>query len=89
MRAGNPKRKPQRRKAKNKLAETYLREGFFERDLHVKPSGNSSATNYSSSFLSDSLLANDSQTARASGSDSEPTDDVAIPAVKNPSIIHL
>jgi hypothetical protein len=74
------------------LAETYptyLLEGFFERDLHVKPSGNSSATNNSSSFLSDSLSANDSQTARASGSDSEPTDVVAIPAVKNPSIIHL
>ncbi|XP_046637782.1 histone-lysine N-methyltransferase 2C-like isoform X5 [Daphnia pulicaria] len=90
--AGKPKRKPQRRKAKNKLAETYptyLQEAFFGRDLLVKPSGNSGATNNSSSFLSDSLSANDSQTARASGSDSEPTDDVAIPAVKNPSIIHL
>ena len=90
--AGKPKRKPQRRKAKNKLAETYptyLQEAFFGRDLLVKPSGNSGTTNNSSSFLSDSLSANDSQTARASGSDSEPTDDVAIPAVKNPSIIHL
>ena len=78
-----PKRKPQRRKAKNKLAETYpayLQEAFFGRDLLQKPGA----------FLSDSLSANDSsQTAKGSGSDSEPSDDVPIRAVKEPSIIHL
>lgn len=85
--AGNkPKRKPQRRKGKNKLVETYptyLQEAFFGRDLLVKPNA--------SSFLSDSLnSANDStQTARASGSDSETNEDVPILAVKDPSIIQL
>ena len=61
----NPKRKPQRRKAKNKLAETYpayFQEAFFGRDLLQK----------AGVFFSDSLSDNDSsQTAKGSGSDSE------------------
>lgn len=83
-----PKRKPTRRKGKNKLVETYpayLQEAFFGRELLVpKPVT-------TTSFLSDSLSANDSsQTARGSGSDSETNnDDVPIVAVKDPSIIHL
>lgn len=86
--ASKPKRKPQRRKAKNKLAETYpayLQEAFFGRELLVKPT-----------MLGDSLLpaggdtsAQSVRSTAGSGSDSEPNDDVPIRVIKDPSIIHL
>lgn len=80
--AAKAKRKPQRRKVKNKLSETYpvyLQEAFFGKDL-MAPTKTAS--------IGDSL-APDAQPTRGSGSDSEPNDDVPIQAIKAPSIITL